>query len=61
MKISELIKALEEAKEEHGDLPLATWDGQILNVILGPTIEGCQAYAGDTPDEIALEIICNDH
>ena len=61
MKISEMIEKLQAAQDTFGDLPVATFDGEIVELRVRPTNEGCALKFAERPDEINLEIICHDH
>lgn len=57
MKISEMIKALEDAKRENGDLPVTTFSGFIQSVRLTACKDGISyPLKPGSQNEISMEI-----
>lgn len=58
MKINDLIKQLQKASKQHGNLPITTWDGYVGEVKIEPTVDGV-SYPIDVNDinEISIEIL----
>lgn len=58
MKISKLIKQLQEAQRELGDHPMTTFDGFISGIKLSPAKDGiCYPLKKGAHNEIGLEIL----
>lgn len=58
MNISKMIKQLEEAKRQYGDLPMTTYGGFIESVKLTPAKDGvCYPLEKGEQNEIGIEIM----
>lgn len=58
MKISDLIAKLENWKSQYGDLRLCTWDGDIEEILISPSINGNMPNLSEKANELALDIRC---
>lgn len=58
MKVSDLIRALDVAKAQHGDLKVFTFDGAIKRFRLEPSIDGLDMIhaEGRAANELVLEV-----
>lgn len=58
MKISELIKKLQNAKKHYGDMPLTTYDGYIGEVKITAAKDGIvYPLEAGTHNELGIEIL----
>jgi len=63
MRMSNLIRVLQEAQGKWGDLKVTTWDGDVKMVLTHPCRDGIQSTTDGVQDteglnEISLELIC---